>query len=232
MLNLNSDDATFETTNEIWSCPKCFHKNGGINQFCGSCGESRKQNNNRERATGFEPTSAIAVTLIALFLSFILLIAVLLFGAEILAFGARTYSAFSASRADLESTPSSTVKTKTVSPEVRKEIPSPTLTPATEVKVDPTPISTPNLSFPDSTLSDEPPATEPSSATVISENANLRKSPSVTAEIITMVPQGSSVKIIRQRGPWFEVSFGNTKGWLHGNTIAFDLRYDDPIAIP
>jgi uncharacterized protein YgiM (DUF1202 family) len=56
-------------------------------------------------------------------------------------------------------------------------------------------------------------------ATVITENANLRSSASKDGEVITAVPSGESLSIIKQKGVWFYVSAAGQTGWIHGNMI-------------
>ncbi len=57
------------------------------------------------------------------------------------------------------------------------------------------------------------------SATVVSENANLRKTADSDGEVIQTVPEDAEIEVIRQKGAWFYVSAGGQTGWLHGNTI-------------
>lgn len=57
-------------------------------------------------------------------------------------------------------------------------------------------------------------------ASLITENAELRQSPNGT--VIETLPVGASVEVIRQKGAWFYVNSGGTKGWLHGNAIRYD----------
>jgi hypothetical protein len=58
------------------------------------------------------------------------------------------------------------------------------------------------------------------SASVISENAYLRQSPN--GAVLQTLPIAAKVEVIRQKGAWFYVSYGNAKGWMHGNTIRYD----------
>jgi hypothetical protein len=60
------------------------------------------------------------------------------------------------------------------------------------------------------------------SATVITENANLRQTPNQNGEVLQTIPLDSSVEVIKQNGAWFFVAFGAAKGWMHGNTIRYD----------
>ena len=80
--------------------------------------------------------------------------------------------------------------------------PSPQHTPKTDVKAD-TPLKN---------IRNKP-------AEVISENANLRKTSDQTGEVIIELPQGTTVKVLKQKGAWFLVQAAAEQGWLHGNTI-------------
>jgi hypothetical protein len=61
--------------------------------------------------------------------------------------------------------------------------------------------------------------TKTKTAMVITENANLRSTPDNFGDIISTVSTGSTVEIIKQKGPWFQVKASGTVGWMHGNTI-------------
>ena len=65
-------------------------------------------------------------------------------------------------------------------------------------------------------------------AKVISENANLRKTPSSAGEVLETLPEGASVKVIKQKGAWFLVRSAAQSGWIHGNTI----RLAEPGSLP
>lgn len=56
-------------------------------------------------------------------------------------------------------------------------------------------------------------------ATVISQQANLRGTPSTAGKIVDKVRQNDVVEVIRQRGAWFLVQTDSFAGWLHGDTI-------------
>jgi hypothetical protein len=62
-------------------------------------------------------------------------------------------------------------------------------------------------------------------AVVISENANLRMSSETSGEIVGVLPYGSSVEVLKQKGAWFLVRAGTQEGWLHGNTIRLEDTY-------
>jgi hypothetical protein len=57
------------------------------------------------------------------------------------------------------------------------------------------------------------------SATIIVENANLRGTPNQTGTVVTTLPNGSAIEVIKQTGAWFLVQSPEYVGWLHGNTI-------------
>ncbi|REJ78754.1 MAG: hypothetical protein DWQ47_04730 [Acidobacteria bacterium] len=62
-------------------------------------------------------------------------------------------------------------------------------------------------------------------AVVITENANLRRYPSNSSEVLEVLPRGFSVTVRQQKGQWFAVVIGNRiSGWVHGNTIRFSER--------
>lgn len=60
------------------------------------------------------------------------------------------------------------------------------------------------------------------SASVISENANLRGTPKQSGKVVTSLPLGSTVEILKQSGSWFLVQSEDYAGWMHGNTIKLD----------
>ncbi len=205
-----------------WACTSCFHSNDSADPFCGACRLPRNSKSNQttsDTPSGMELTSAITVTLVALFLSGLLLVAVSLFGGKMVSIVTNAYAKLSSTPRP-EANPVPTIEMSSSSnTSVRFQPTVPLLR-----EVEPTP-SVPSLKIPEISAFDRPsikPAVR-STATVISENANLRVGPSMTGELIMTIPQGSSVKILRQTGPWFRVSFGSTKGWLHGNTIEFEL---------
>jgi hypothetical protein len=63
------------------------------------------------------------------------------------------------------------------------------------------------------------------SATVISENANLRETANATGEVIQIIPEDTKIEIIRQKGAWVFVSASGRTGWMHGNTIRLAESY-------
>lgn len=72
------------------------------------------------------------------------------------------------------------------------------------------------------------------SATVISVNANLRKTANQSGEVIELLAENSSLEVIKQKGAWFYVRAGERSGWMHGNTIRLDeaVTQDEVTAKP
>ncbi len=66
-------------------------------------------------------------------------------------------------------------------------------------------------------------------ATIISENANLRKTPEMSSEILEVVPKGEEIAVIKQKGAWFQIQYNEQTGWLHGNTFRL---HEQPISTP
>ncbi|HEY2972687.1 MAG TPA: SH3 domain-containing protein [Pyrinomonadaceae bacterium] len=64
-------------------------------------------------------------------------------------------------------------------------------------------------------------AQTPRYAQVISANANLRDAPSVSGVSEQEVEEGTLVKVLDEKLPWYVVRVGNRVGWMHGNTIEF-----------
>ena len=58
-------------------------------------------------------------------------------------------------------------------------------------------------------------------ARVIAENANLRETPSTTGLAEGEVPEGTVVKILDEKLPWYVVHVGDRVGWMHGATLLF-----------
>lgn len=56
-------------------------------------------------------------------------------------------------------------------------------------------------------------------ARVIAENANLRETPSMTGLAQGEVPEGTVVKILDEKLPWYVVRVGDRVGWMHGATL-------------
>ena len=70
----------------------------------------------------------------------------------------------------------------------------------------------------------EPPLTttgQTRTARVIAENANLRETPSTTGLAEGEVTEGTIVKILDEKLPWYVVRVGDRVGWMHGATLLF-----------
>ena len=59
------------------------------------------------------------------------------------------------------------------------------------------------------------------SATVISETANLRETPSQNGRVKQEVPTGTEIKVLDNKGAWYVVRIADAVGWMHGNTFRF-----------
>lgn len=58
-------------------------------------------------------------------------------------------------------------------------------------------------------------------ATVISERANLRETPSQDGAVKQEIAIGTTIKVLDKKGAWYVVRTGDLVGWLHGNTFRF-----------
>src|SRR5262245_33904491 len=58
-------------------------------------------------------------------------------------------------------------------------------------------------------------------ARVIAENAHLRDAPSNTGLAEAEVSEGTLVKVLDEKLPWFVVRVGDKVGWMHGATLLF-----------
>jgi len=65
-------------------------------------------------------------------------------------------------------------------------------------------------------------------ATVISENANLRGTPSEKGKVVETLRRDTSVEVIKQKDAWFLVQSTEYVGWIRGNTI----RLTDGRSVP
>lgn len=54
---------------------------------------------------------------------------------------------------------------------------------------------------------------------VISEQANLRGTPSQYGRVVSEVTIGETFEVIKKSGPWYLVQTTEYVGWLHGNTV-------------
>ena len=59
-------------------------------------------------------------------------------------------------------------------------------------------------------------------ANVISENVNLRGTPTSKGKVIYTLPKGSEIEVIKQKGAWFLVQSTDYVGWVHGYTIRLE----------
>lgn len=59
------------------------------------------------------------------------------------------------------------------------------------------------------------------SARVIAEKANLRETPTVSGLAEGEVPEGTVIKVLDEKLPWYVVRVGDRVGWLHGATLQF-----------
>jgi hypothetical protein len=64
-------------------------------------------------------------------------------------------------------------------------------------------------------------AQTPRYARVISANANLRDTPSIAGGSEQEVAEGTLVKVLDKKLPWYVVRVVDRVGWMHGNTIEF-----------
>jgi hypothetical protein len=58
-------------------------------------------------------------------------------------------------------------------------------------------------------------------AVVIKENANLRGTAAASGKVVTVLPFGTEVDVLKQVGGWFLVQSPDYAGWVHGNTIEY-----------
>jgi hypothetical protein len=63
-------------------------------------------------------------------------------------------------------------------------------------------------------------------ATVISENANLRESPFQAGEVKQEIDVGTNIKVLDQKGAWYVVRIGDLVGWMHGNAFRYGSGSD------
>lgn len=67
-------------------------------------------------------------------------------------------------------------------------------------------------------------AQTPRNARVIAEKANLRETPSIVGLAEGEVPEGTVVRVIDEKLPWYVVRVGDRVGWMHGATLQFVLQ--------
>lgn len=69
-------------------------------------------------------------------------------------------------------------------------------------------------------------------ASVISERANLRDTPSQTGEVKQEVAVGASIRVLDRKGAWYVVRIEDSVGWMHGNTFRFGGSARDERSAP
>ncbi len=69
-------------------------------------------------------------------------------------------------------------------------------------------------------------------ATVISENANLRGTPTTRGKIVATLSRDDKVEMIKQKGAWFLVQSSTDIGWVHGSTIRLDGSSVEELTVP
>jgi len=74
-------------------------------------------------------------------------------------------------------------------------------------------------------------AQTPRYARVISDAANLRDTPSTASGSEQQIDEGTIVKVLDEKLPWYVVRAGNRVGWMHGNTIEFLSKLSVPAAL-
>jgi len=63
--------------------------------------------------------------------------------------------------------------------------------------------------------------TQKRSARVIAQNATLRQTPSTTGLAEQEVPEGTTVKVLDEKSPWYIVRIGDRVGWMHEENLHF-----------
>lgn len=58
-------------------------------------------------------------------------------------------------------------------------------------------------------------------ARVASKTANLREKPTVKAQVVSVLPQGTTLKITDKKGNWYNVRTDKNAGWMHAVTLRF-----------
>src|SRR5689334_22489218 len=58
-------------------------------------------------------------------------------------------------------------------------------------------------------------------ARVIAQNATLRQTPSTTGLAEEEVPEGTTVKVLDEKPPWYIVRIGDRVGWMHEENLRF-----------
>jgi hypothetical protein len=207
-------------------CETCTFRNDGSHKFCARCGASLSGplQTTGESVRPVDLSTAIVVTLVALFLGTLTLVGVFVIGSPIAAMGSKIAAEISKTPIPPRLDPSPSPTARYDSPASFSSIPEISPTPIVQSTLPPSAeFSVSDLpTFDDKKTKADPP--DISAATVIAENANLRTSANGTSAVIVTVPQSSRVNVLRQAGPWFYVNWQGQRGWLHGNTIEFDLE--------
>ncbi len=68
--------------------------------------------------------------------------------------------------------------------------------------------------------------------TVIAENANLRGSPTASGELVGLVQEGETFRLIEVRGAWYLVETPEYVGWIHGNNIKLGSKGTEVTSAP
>jgi hypothetical protein len=63
--------------------------------------------------------------------------------------------------------------------------------------------------------------TQKRTATVIAQNATLRQTPSTTGLAEEEVSEGTTVKVLDEKSPWYIVRIGDRVGWMHAENLHF-----------
>jgi hypothetical protein len=174
-----------------WYCKTCYYANTASSRFCGKCGDQFNPNPQQPERLGSQDGKHVAI----------------LFGgiAGLVVFLAILGAIF---------------QNSTQNP-VPSQIYQP---PITDSKSFTASNNEPTINVPAQTKSNTKTLAQNKSATaknaiVISENANLRKTPNQNGEVAQTIAEGTNVEVFKQRGAWFYVHSNGNTGWLHGNTI-------------
>ena len=55
---------------------------------------------------------------------------------------------------------------------------------------------------------------------IITEDAvNFRDGPDITYKILNQFSKGTKVSVVTSEGDWFQVSYNDATGWVHGNYV-------------
>ncbi|MEZ5187585.1 MAG: SH3 domain-containing protein [Microbacterium sp.] len=77
-----------------------------------------------------------------------------------------------------------------------------------------------------------PPTPTPAPVTMQTTTAlNLRASASISAQILTVIPQGASVSVTGADGAWRAVTVGSRSGWVHGDYLTTRSASEAPVVM-